>query len=204
MRLKVLATLAIAVLTVQCSHKVNLALQPEYDESVLKESELSSVPAMSFRKGSFADKRADPSKLGSFKQGMHTYNLYAERPIEDALFEGLQRLVGNAGHSWTDQDSADVQVDLQLLNVNAARNAGFVQVGAVSGVQIKLDVIDGRTGRLLHSDVYNGADGRSRTLIGTMGMVKESLDASLIDCINNVGKDAKLAAVLKTRTTADN
>ncbi len=189
--------LAILVLT-SCTHKVYVSLQPPYDVGLVTENALSSIqPAIKFFKGKFEDKRADISKLTSFKQEVHSFNLYGKRPVEDAIFEGLQKLVTGSGHEWTDSETAEVRIDLQLLNVQSRRNAGFVKVSASSSIQIKLDFVNPKTDEVVFSDVYNGTDDRGRAMIGLMDMVKKSIHAAIVNCINNVGKDSDLAKALK-------
>jgi len=190
------AILALGALAA-CTHHVDVELRPDYPTGV-KESVLTSVrPAVSFARGGYADKRGDTTMLATFKQGVHTYNLFGQRPASDALFEGVQILVERAGHTWVPGDSGQVRIDLQLLGMEANRNAGLFEVGASSKVQIKLDFVDRATGRLIYSDVYNGADQRSKALIGGMGMVKASLDGSIINCINQVGADSRLVDALR-------
>lgn len=186
---------------IACTHRAPMALTTPAPASLSSSNELTAIrPALSFRRGGFSDRRPDTTKLATFKQGVHTYNLDGERPIQDALFDGLGVLLTTAGHRWVGADSAaDVRVDLQLMSIQAARNAGLVRVGATSSLQVKLDFVDERAGRLLYSDVYNGTDERSRAMIGLMGMVSESIDACIVNALNAVGKDAKLAAALQQK-----
>lgn len=189
--------LLVILLLASCSHTVNVALRPDFN-NLYTENELSKVqPSMKFGEGAFTDKRADASKLATFKQGIHTYNLYGERPEDEALFEGLDALMTSSGHEWVGKETGDVKINIQLLSFQASRNAGFVKVGATSSIQIKLDFIDAQTDEMLYSQVYNGTDERDQALVGLMGMVKESIDASIIDCIQGVGDDADLARALK-------
>lgn len=195
----VASPLAACLVIAACTHNVPVELTPKYDEATWNDSALATVrPALVFARGTFADKRADTTTLATFKQQVHTYHLRGERPVSDALFDGLRSLVVHAGHRWAgDGEAADVRLDVQLLNVQAARNAGIIHVGATSNVQIKVDVVDVRADRVLHSDVYNGTDERQQALIGMIGMVKASLDASIINCVNSVGGDASMVAALR-------
>ena len=193
-----LATLAAAVTLTACTHTVRLALQPQFDPGLGPASTLAAArPAVHALAGQYADKRADTTMLASFKQGVHTYNLYGERPIRDALFDGLRALFVRAGHTWGDSAGARVRVDVELLNVQASRNAGLVSVGANSSIQMKVDFVEIPTGRTVYSEIYNGTDKRSQALVGFMGMVKGSLDQSIINCIKSIGDDAKLADALR-------
>lgn len=185
------------LLFTHCTHTVNVALRPNYQADLIPDNELSTVePSINFGKGQFSDKRADKSKLASFKQGVHTYNLYGERPFEEALYEGLRTLFVKSGHQWSDSTSGDVQVDLQLLSSHARRNAGFIKVGATSSIQVKLDFTDMAANDVIYTQVYNGMDERDRTLIGTMSLVEESINACINDCLNKVGIDKDLARAL--------
>lgn len=192
-----------AFIFVGCSHTVKVALRPNFDADLPKENQLVTVkPAVGFVQGKFSDKRSDTSKLTTFKQGVHTFNLYEERPLDEAFFEGLKALFTHAGHTWADSGEAAVRVDLQMLNFQASRSAGLVKVGANSSVQIKLDFVNAKTGNVIYAQIYNGVDKRARSMVGTMGMVKESIDASIIDCVENVGSDEALAAALKNSKSA--
>lgn len=201
-RLCCLGTLALVGIMTACTHTETFKLQPDYAAGLAKQNALSEVqPVVRFARGQFADKRADISKLATFKQGMHTFNVFAGRPVEDAVFEGLTKLVAACGHEWVEPASAGVRVDLQILSASTGRNAGFVSVGASSAIQIKLDFIDAKTSQSLYSEVYNGKDERERAMIGTMSMVEESMDAAIVDCVNAVGKDQDLAkALMRSRT----
>ncbi len=198
MKRNVFILLSILLLVVGCSHTVNLALRPSFQENLSPGNELSSIqPAIKFSQGEFTDKRADIGKLASFKQGVHTFNLYDERPIDEALYEGLQVMMTASGHEWLGEETGQVKIDMQFLGFQASRNAGFIKVGASSNIQIKLDFIDTKTDEVIYSQVYNGTDERDQALIGLMDMVKKSIDASIINCISNVGEDADLARALK-------
>lgn len=186
------------ILIVGCTHTVDVPLLPDFNSNVYSDNELSNIkPAIKFVKGKFSDKRAEIGKLATFKQQVHTYNLYAERPIDEALFEGLAVLITLSDHKWIEKETGEVQIDLQLLSVQASRHAGFVNVGATSSIQIKLDFIDQKTDDIIYSQVYNGTDERQQALIGLMDLVIKSIDASIIDCINSVGDDESLARALK-------
>lgn len=199
-----LTVLLFCVLVSSCSHTVNVALRPDYENSLYPDNEIAKLETpVSFGKGLAEDKRADKTRLTTFKQGVHTYNLYEERPISEVIFEGLKTLLLKSGHQWGDSTTAEIRVDLQVLGFSAARNAGFVKVGATSGIQIKLDFVDTATNDLLYSQVYNGKDERDRALVGTMGMVEESIDASIVDCLNNVGNDTALLEALQKFKSPD-
>lgn len=193
----VAATVALALSVCACTHTETFKLKPDFGATLAKQTALSTVqPAVKLARGKVADKRADISKLASFKQGMHTFNVFGARPIEDVVSEGLAKLFTTSGHEWVDASAAEVRVDLQILSVNTGRNAGFVSVGASSSIQIKLDFVDAKTSQSLFSEIYNGKDERQRAMVGTMSMVEESMDAAIVDCINAVGKDADLAKAL--------
>ncbi len=186
-----------SVLFAGCTHNVNVPLKPNYGDSLTKEGTLSSVKTpVTLLKGSFTDKRADTSKLAMFKQQAHTFNLHADRPIGDVIFDGLKELFLNSGHKFTDSAPADVRVDISLLNISASRNAGMVRVTASSSIQIKLSFTD-MEDNVIYTEIYNGTDDRGHAMVGTMNMVYESIDAAIVNCINNVGKDENLANALR-------
>lgn len=194
--------LGVALLASGCAHTVNMPLRPAFDAGVAESGALGSLrPALRIRAGTFTDSRADTTKLAMFQQAMHTYNLYGERPMREVLFEGLGVLISRAGHQWNSGGEPQVQVDMTLLSVQAIRNAGMVAVGASSSVQIKLDFVDPRDNRTLYSGIYNGSDKRSQAMVGFMGMVRASLDQSIVNCINEAGKDEKLVLALRPLTT---
>ncbi len=193
---------ALLLVLISCTHQVPVALRPEYKTAVARSAELAAVqPTLSFGRGFYADRRPDTTMLATFKQGANTYHLFGQRPIADALYEGLMVLVTSAGHRWLPPDSGlpDLRLDLQLLSLQAARNAGFINVGATSSIQFKLDVVDARTGQQVYSNIYNGTDQRSQAMLGLMSMVRESIDASIVNSINSVGADAKFAAAIHGR-----
>ncbi len=191
--------LGAGLLVAGCAHTVNVPLQPAFQTGIAKSSALESVrPPVPFGAGSYRDGRADTTKLAMFEQGPHKFTLYGMRPMRDVLFEGLGTLLTHAGHSWGDSLPPQVRVDATLLNMQAARNAGMIAVGASSSVQVKFDFTDARTHQLLYSGIYNGSDKRSQAMIGLMSMVNASIDQSILNCVNEVGKDEKLAAALAT------
>ncbi len=195
--------LGVALLAFGCAHTVKVPLRPAFDTGVAESSALKSVqPPMRFRSGKFTDSRGDTTKLAMFQQQMHTYNLYGERPMSEVLFEGLGVLISRADHRWNEGAEPQVQVDVVLLSVQAARNAGMIAVGASSSVQVKLDFVDPRANRILYSGIYNGSDKRSQAMIGLMGMVRASIDQSILNCLNEAGKDEKLAEALRSLSTA--
>lgn len=197
MRKKKVSMLALVLMLAGCTHTVSMALRQDFAGNLRARNELAEVrPAVTFSPGDFADRRPNPGQLASFKQGVHTYIITEERPIQDAVFEGLQALATASGHQWSDTGST-VKVNLEFVNAQAARNAGFINVGATSSVQIKLDFVNAATGRVIYTQIYSGQDERSQALIGMMEMVKASVDASIISCIQSVGDDANLARALE-------
>jgi len=196
---RIIAVLVVlSVMFGACTHTVNVALRPDFQTKLEKKNQLADVkPAVKFMKGSYADKRRETGTLTTFKEGIHTYNFYEERPVSEALFEGLETLITGSGHEWMKTGVGDVQIDAQLLNLQARRDAGFVMVSASSSVQIKLDFIEKKTGTMLYTQVYNGADDREQALIGMIDMVVASLDAAIVKCINDVGADEGLSKALK-------
>ncbi len=198
MRRNLIFLILILVVMAGCQHRVNVALRPDFDATIQPGIELSNVEsAIQFFKGEFADKRPDPSSLAKFKQPMHTYTLYEERPVDEALFEGLEVLITTSGHRWSNSEQGNVKVNVEFINLTAARVAGFIKVGATSGIQIKVDFLDAKTGDTIYTNVFSGTDKRSRALIGVMGMVKDSIDGSIVNCIQSVGDDADLSRALK-------
>ena len=198
-RLYPLAALVLAA----CTHRVPVALNLASPDSAVSGAALATVrPPLSFRRGEFADKRSDTSRLATFKQQAHTYNLYGDRPMQEVLYDGLRAVLTSAGHRWASDSAPAIRLDVQLLNVQASRNAGMINVGASSSIQVKVDFVDAATGQPIYSEVYNGSDERARAMIGLMGMVRESLNASLAKCLTAVAQDPKLAAALQARTRA--
>lgn len=190
--------LLIIILFTGCTHIVNVPLIPDYEMYIVSSIELASIdPSLKFIKGDFDDKRADVSMYATFKQQVHTYNLFTERPVEEAIYDGLAVMLKKAGHSWSDIGDGQIKVNLQLLSTAASRNAGMISVGAISSIQIKLDFVNNNSGNLIYSQIYNGSDDRSQAMIGLMDMVKKSVEASIIDCINNVANDILLVQALK-------
>ena len=169
---------------IQCTHYVKVPLQPNYEENLIKENALSSVqPAIKFKKGKFTDKRADTSNLSTFKQQANTFILNAERPVDEAIFDGLKALLSGSGHEWSESDTTEVRIDMQLLSLHASRNAGMVTVTASSNIQIKLDFVSMKTDEIIYTGIYNGIDDRGQAMVGLMSMVIKSIDASIIDSI---------------------
>ena len=195
---KLFALFFIVILIAGCTHKVYLSLMPDYDKELVTSNVLSAVtPSVKFVKGDFEDIRADVSKYATFKQQIHTFNLFAERPVEEAIFEGIAVMLKKSGHSWLDSGDGQITVNLQLMSSTASRNAGFVMVGATSSIQIKLDFKETDSGLLLYSNIYNGTDERSQAMVGFLDMVKKSIDASIINFVNDVANDESLAQSLR-------
>lgn len=193
--LVLLSTLILA----NCTHIETVPLNPNFNAEVLANNALSNVNSkQSFSNGMFEDKRVDTSKLATFKQQMHTYHLEGERPIKDVIQEGIENLINKSGHNFTDSNNSRVIMNVNLLNIYAARNAGMFTVGADSSIQVKIDFIDSQTNDVFYSEVYNGADSRDNVMVGFMGMVFDSLDASIVNCITNIGKDKALAKKLQS------
>lgn len=181
-----------------CAHTVRMPLQPSFESGVTESKALATVrPALRVGRGEFTDSRTDTTRLATFQQAIHTFNLYADRPMQDVLAEGLGVVLTRAGHTFPASAEPQVVVNTTLLSVQAARNAGMIAVGASSSVQVKLDFVEMPSRRLIHSGVYNGSDKRSQALVGLMGMVRASLDQSIINCMNEVGADEKLASALR-------
>ncbi|MFB0517219.1 MAG: hypothetical protein ACETWG_11545 [Candidatus Neomarinimicrobiota bacterium] len=190
-------SILVFIMIAGCMHTVYVPLLPDFDANIYGLNKLANVqPAVKFSQGDFADKSSDIGLLATFKQGIHTYNLYEERPIDEALFEGLNVLLTSSGHEWVGTGEGEIKVDLQLLSVQASRYAGLINVGANSSIQIKLDFIDPSTNDVIYTQIYNGTDERAQALVGLMDLVKKSIDASIINCINSVGDDDNLAQKL--------
>jgi uncharacterized lipoprotein YajG len=193
-----LILVAMLMLLAGCAHTVKVPLHPMLDTAAPQANALSSVrPALVVAQGRFTDSRTDTTMLAMFQQGPHTFNLYGDRPMSQVLNEGLQALFTRAGHKWVTGGDAQVRVDAQLLSMSAARNAGFVAVGASSAVQVKLDFFDVRQGKQVYTQVYNGSDKRSQAMIGLMSMVNSSINQSIVNCLEEVGRDEQLAAALR-------
>jgi len=183
---------------ISCTHRVNVPLTVDYQNNTPAINSFSTLDNnYTFVKGEYIDKRVDVSKLASFKQEIHTFDLYAERPIGDVIFEGLSTLIHKAGKRWSLDGSGNIKINLQLLSLTASRNAGMIHVGANSTIQIKLDFIDMKTQRIIYTQIYNGSDDRKQAMIGLMNMVKDSINSSIINCINSVANDKMLIESLK-------
>jgi len=180
-----------------CTHTTRVLLTPDYPAGIFSAAELASLDkSVQFIKGDFEDKRADTSVYATFTQQIHTYQLIALMPVEDAIYHGISVMLKQAGHSLSDNNEGQIKINLQLLSSRASRNAGLVSVGATSSIQIKLDFIDSISDKLIYSQIYNGNDERSQAMIGLMDMVEKSIDASIIDCIYNVANDKLLTQAL--------
>jgi hypothetical protein len=195
---KVARAASLVVFLAACTHRVDVALRPNFNAELKPGRELTRVaPAVTFVRGEFEDKRPNPTQLATFKQQMHTYNLYEERPIADALYEGLRAAVTASNQMWSDSTAGDVKVNLTFINLQAARNSGMVSVGATSSIQIKADFLNARTRNVIYSNIYTGSDERSKAIVGLMGMVKASIDASILRCVQSVVDDPGLAKALE-------
>jgi len=198
MRRNLIFLILILVVLAGCTHSVNVTLRPDFDATIQPGNELSKLePAIQFFKGEFTDKRPEPSKLAHFKQRWHSYTLHEERSVDEALFEGLEVLITTSGHQWSNTEEGKVKVNVVFINLTAARVARFINVGATSGIQIKIDFLDTKTGDVIYTNIYSGTDEREQALIGLMGMVKNSIDASIVNCIQSVGDDISLSSALK-------
>lgn len=181
-----------------CTHKVYLALKPDYSQQIFAPNALSEItPGIKFVRGDFEDRRDNQYTYATFRQQIHTYELYASRPIADAVFDGLAIMLEKSGHSMSDDGDGQIRVNLQLLASSAERVTGFVTVGANASIQIKLDFIDTGSGNSVYSQIYNGKDERAQGLVGLMDMVKKSVDASIANCVTEVSRDRSLAQALK-------
>ena len=199
MRYRKIFALALLLVLAGCTHTVDMALRTDFSANLRGQNELAEVsPPIVFSPGEFSDIRPSSQFLTTFKQGVHTYNLVEERPIEDALFEGLGALVVSSGHEWS-ETGGSVKVNLEFISIQAARNAGFINVGASSMIQIRLDFVEAATDQAIYSQVYSGQDERSQALIGLMDMVRASVDDSMINCFQSVGDDEGLARALEGR-----
>lgn len=194
---RLILILTVAVLA-SCTHVETVPLDVNFDSGFSDANALTRVePKTSFVKGQFEDKRSDTKLLASFKQQVHTFNLVADKPLDDVLFYGLSQLIEKSGHSIV-QENARIKMDVTVLNVQAARNAGMMMVGADSSIQLKLDFIDNKTGKLFYSQIYNGKDSRENAMLGLMSMVFDSINASIANCINQVGQDEAFANALRS------
>lgn len=188
----------ILIISAGCTHNVDVALRPDYGTKIISGEGLSRVtPQITFARGEFIDARPNPNVLAEFKQGMHTYYIREERPVDEAFYEGLEILVTSSGHYWDNRGEGDIKIDLEFKTCSASRATGFVTVSAQSSVEIFLEFVDTETGEVIYSDYYKGSDQRSQAMIGLIGMVKYSIDASIVRCVQNVGNDRSLAKVLK-------
>jgi hypothetical protein len=189
---------SLVIVLAACTHRVDVALRPNFAAELKPGRELARVtPPLTFVRGEFTDKRPNPTQLATFKQQVHTYNLYEERPIADALYEGLRAAVAASNQMWSDSTAGDVKVNLTFINLQAARNSGMVSVGATSSIQIKADFVNASTGNLIYSNIYTGSDERSKAVVGLMGMVKDSIDASILRCVQSLVDDPGLAKALE-------
>jgi hypothetical protein len=199
MRYRKISALALLMVLAGCTHTVNMALRADFGAHLRGQNDLAGVsPSIIFSQGEFSDRRPTPQFLTTFSQGVHTYNLIEERPIEDALFQGLEALMVSSGHDWS-EEGGSVKVNLEFVSLQASRNAGFINVGASSMVQIRLEFVEADTDQAIYSETYVGQDERSQALIGLMDMVRSSVDQSMVNCIQSVGDDEALAQALGGR-----
>ena len=49
---------------------------------------------------------------------------------------------------------------------------------------------------MLYTNIYSGTDKRDQAMIGMMGMLKDSIDAALIRCMQSVVDDGELVKAL--------
>lgn len=180
----------ISLILCSCSHveKVTIKANPEniITKTVLKEIS----PPLRFTRGKYEDKRADFSYLAKWSEGMNTWTLYEDTPIEDVIFDGLKTLFFNSGLAWVNKDSSEIIINVTLLGVVTIRTPKFFSEEINSGIQIKLDFIYAASGKQIYSNIYNGTNEDQGFII--MSDIEKSINESLINCINSVGMDKEL------------
>ncbi len=180
-----------------CTHRVDIVLRPDFKAMLQKGNELTKVtPALQFFKGDYTDKRTDPKLLTTFQQGPDRYNLFGERPMADAIYEGLRAALTASGQTWNEGNEGEVKLNVTFVNLSAARSLRFFKVGAESTIQVMVDFVNGKTGDTIFTNIYSGTDKRHQALIGLMGMITDSIDASIVRCIQSVVDDAELVKAL--------
>jgi uncharacterized lipoprotein YajG len=198
MRKKVFALALVLVFVAACRPRIPIVMRPNFKAQLQKGHELPNVtPAILFCKGEFTDKRPDMTKLASLSSDMVTYDLYEERPVADVLFEGLSAAVTASGHKWSDVPDGEVKVNISFLSLKVAESEGLVVVATMSAIQVNIDFVDAKKGDMIYTNVFRGNDERSPLVMSFMRKVTDSIDASIIRCIQSVVDDAELAKALK-------
>ena len=149
---KVVGAASLVVFLAACTIVYNCRVTTELQRR-LKRAESREGCSSVIRSGRIRGQAPNPTQLATFKQQMHTYNLYEERPIADALYEGLRAAVTASNQMWADSTAGDVKVNLTFINLQAARNSGMVSVGATSSIQIKADFLNVKTGNVIYSNI---------------------------------------------------
>lgn len=173
-----------------CSYveKVTIKADPE---NIITKTVLRDIkPPLKFTRGKYEDKRADFSYLAKWSEGMYTWTLYEETPIEDVIFDGLRTLFIHSGLAWVNNDTSDIIINVTLLGVVTTRNHIIFSDEIYSSIQIKLDLIYAASGKLIYSNIYNGTNEDNGFI--TISDVEKSINESLINCINSVGMDKEL------------
>jgi uncharacterized lipoprotein YajG len=186
-----------------CTYTVKAPLVPVFDTNNYLKNKLSTVkPAITFIQGNFTDKRTDSDILATYKRSYQTYKFYGERPIDEVLFEGLNVLMTSSGHEWADINDGEIKIDLELLRVQVSfHEPEFTLIAeASSNIHIKLDFIDPSTNDVIYTKIYQGTNASKGSIVYIDYYVTDfailSIDASIVDCINNVGEDESLAQAL--------
>ncbi len=191
-KFKILSIFGAMILLVRCSipiQRVEVDLYPNFVEYSKKENALSMIQStIAFSMGDFVDKRLDTTNLATYRRELNTYCVYAKRPVDATIFKGIKSLITLSGHEWVDKGPAEIQVNLRLLNAHADRTSTLGRYS--SGIQIRLDFVNTSTDEIIYSGTYKGIYNKGWTIV-------ESIETSIINCVNSIGMDKELAKILK-------
>lgn len=194
--------LVLVVLSGCGPRELTTSLRPNYVDNIVYDNALSHIRhSIQFTKGRYTDSRNDTSKIITFRW-RSVYNIYAERPIDEAIFEGLKTLFSRSGHVWNESEDSKVRIDVVLLYIQAGiisdrPYAGIEGLTASSTMQVNFTFVKTNTEEVIYNKTYHGYDRRRQILFGTSNMVKTSIDSSFVHLINQVGMDTQLAESLK-------
>ncbi|MCL5991864.1 MAG: hypothetical protein M1419_07155 [Bacteroidetes bacterium] len=186
----VILLLSISLILCSCSHVENVTIKADPEKIITKTVIKEITPPLKFARGKYEDKRADFSYLAKWSEGMNTWTLYEETPIEDVIFDGLRTLFMHSGLAWVNKDSSEIIINVTLLGVVAIRTPKIFSEEIISSIQIKLDFVSSASGKQIYSNIYNGTNEDYGFII--MSDVEKSINESLINCINSIGLDKGL------------
>ena len=175
----------------RCGHvnRTITSVKPDYQKGLQTTRALASLPrSYAFCQGDFIDKRAETS-LGVYRRELATNIVETRDDLQGVLFGGLEALVTGAGQRWTDKASAELRLDVRLLDTMAEIAADFGSHYSTA-VQIQLDVVATRTQRLVYSGTYKGSAVHGDSF-------DASFDDSFVRCIAAAGNDRYLVDAVR-------